>query len=145
MSNGAKVIFRKADFEKDVVTLSAYSPGGSSLYTDLDLLPAASNAGQFTASYGLGSFDAISLSKYLTGKNANTQVAISGLYESVSGNASPKDFETMMQMIYLRFTAPRFDPQIHDVLIERNRITAKQSAGRPQTMMRDTIRMITSD
>lgn len=145
MSNGAKVIFRKADFEKDVVTLSAYSPGGSSLYTDLDLLPAASNAGQFTASYGLGSFDAISLSKYLTGKNANTQVAISGLYESVSGNASPKDFETMMQMIYLRFTAPRFDPQIHDVLIERNRITAKQSAGRPQTMMRDSIRMITSD
>ena len=51
LSNGAKVIYRKADYEKDEVALAAYSPGGSSLYTDVNFLPAASNAGQFASNY----------------------------------------------------------------------------------------------
>lgn len=44
LANGAKVIFRQADFDKDDVTLTSYSKGGTSLY-DIDLLPSASNVG----------------------------------------------------------------------------------------------------
>lgn len=145
LNNGAKVVFRKADFEKDNVALTATSPGGSSLYSDFDILPAAANTGNFISTYGLGEYDDIALGKLLTGKKVGCSVSISGLYETVSGGSTPKDFETMMQLLYLRFMAPRFDQQAHDVLIERNHIYAQQIAGRPQTMMKDSISRITSN
>lgn len=145
LANGAKVIYRKADFEKDNVALSAYSAGGSSLYEDLDLLAAASEVGGFVGAYGLGDYDAIALRKVLTGKKAGCSVAISSLYETVSGSATPQDFETMMQLLYLRFQKPRFDSQAHDVIIERNRIRVKQMEGQPQKMMQDSISMIAAN
>lgn len=145
LANGAKVIYRKADFEKDNVALSAYSAGGSSLYEDLDLLAAASEVGGFVGAYGLGDYDAIALRKVLTGKKAGCSVAISSLYETVSGSATPQDFETMMQLLYLRFQKPRFDSQAHDVIIERDRIRVKQMEGQPQKMMQDSISMIAAN
>ena len=145
LANGAKVIYRKADFEKDNIALSAYSAGGSSLYEDLDLLAAASEVGGFVGAYGLGDYDAIALRKVLTGKKAGCSVAIGSLYETVSGSATPQDFETMMQLLYLRFQKPRFDSQAHDVIIERNRIRVKQMEGQPQKMMQDSISMIAAD
>lgn len=145
LANGAKVIYRKADFEKDNVALSAYSAGGSSLYEDLDLLAAASEVGGFVGAYGLGDYDAIALRKVLTGKKAGCSVAIGSLYETVSGSATPQDFETMMQLLYLRFQKPRFDSQAHDVVIERNRIRVKQMEGQPQKMMQDSISMIAAN
>ncbi|MCD8317574.1 MAG: insulinase family protein [Paraprevotella sp.] len=145
LSNGAKVIYRKADYEKDDVSLSAYSPGGSSLYDDPDMLPAASNAGIFASNYGLGQYDNIALGKLLTGKKAECNISIGGLYENVNGESTPKDFETMMQMLYLRFTAPRFDTLVHKVIIEHNHIYAKQIAGQPQTIIRDSLSTISAN
>ena len=145
LSNGAKVIYRKAEFEKDAVSLMAYSPGGTSLYTDIDFLPAASSAGDSASSYGLGDYSDVQLDKLLTGKRASCKVDISTLYETVGGSSTPKDFETMMQLLYLRFTAPRFDTLTHKVLIERNHIYAKLLAGQPQTVIRDSMSRIVSN
>ena len=127
------------------MALAAYSPGGSSLYTDVNFLPAASNAGQFASNYGLGTYDEIALGKLLTGKKAGCEVSISGLYENVNGSSTPKDFETMMQLMYLRFMEPRFDTLAHKVIIERNHIYAKQIAGQPQTLMRDSLSLISAN
>ena len=145
LGNGAKVFFRKADFEKDNVVLNAFSAGGSSMYADIDMLPAASNVGVFVGAYGLGDFDAIALDKILTGKKAGTGVGVSGLYETVSGASTPQDFETMMQMIYLRFQKPRFDAEAHDVLLSRNRIRVQQIKDQPQKMMQDSVSLIASN
>ena len=145
LENGAKVIYRKADFEKDNVALTAYSAGGSSLYDDITLLPAAGNAGQFMGAYGLGDYDAIALQKVLTGKRVGTSVSIGGLYENVGGASSPQDFETMMQMIYMRFEKPRFDAKAHEVIISRNRINLKQMENQPQKIMQDSVTLIASN
>lgn len=145
LANGAKVIYRHADFEKDQVAVAAFSPGGSSLFDDVNLLPAANNAGIFAGAYGLGRFDNIALNKLLTGKIADCQVSIGDLYEAVNGSAAPKDAETMMQMLYLRFCEPRFDTLAHRVLIDRNRIFVQQQAGQPQKIMRDSIQMLMSN
>ena len=64
LGNGAKVVFRKAGYEKDTVSLTAYSKGGTSLY-DTDLLPSASNAAGFASASGVGDFDVIALGKLL--------------------------------------------------------------------------------
>lgn len=145
LSNGAKVVYRHADYEKDNVVLKAISKGGSSLYNDFNLLPAAGNTGQFASNYGLGQYDNISLSKLLTGKKAGASVSISNLYETVNGGSTPGDFETMMQLIYMRFMEPRFDAVVHQSLIERNLIYAKQVKNQPRNIISDSIQRITSN
>lgn len=145
LSNGAKVIYRKADYEKESVTLTAYSPGGSSLYTDVDLLPAAASLGSFVPAYGIGDYDIVALQKLLTGKQAGCNVTLGSLYENVQGSSTPKDFETMMQMVYLRFVQPRFDSVTHNVQIERNHIQVKQMKGQPRKIMSDSISRISTN
>ncbi len=144
LANGAKVVFRKADFEKDAVSLSAYSPGGTSLY-DVDMLVPASNAATFVASYGLGDYDAVALSKLLTGKKASCNVGVSSLYETVSGGSTPQDFETMLQLLYLKFEKPRFDAATHQVMLERMKMLLGMAQGQPSQIMQDSITLIASN
>ncbi len=144
LANGAKVIFRKADFEKDNVALSAYSAGGTSRF-DTDLLLSAQNTASLVNAYGLGDYDAIALKKLLTGKNAGCSVGINGLYETVGGSSTPQDMETMFQLLYLRFEKPRFDANVHQVMIDRNRILLQQAQGNPETIMSDSLKLISSN
>ena len=95
---------------KDQVQVSSYSKGGTSLY-GIDKLASAQVTDQFIGAYGLGDYDAITLRKLLTGKQAQAGVNIGGLSESVGGASTPNDFETLMQLIYLRFEKPRFDKE----------------------------------
>lgn len=145
LSNGAKVVYRKADFEKEDVALRAYSPGGTSLYSDFDLLPAAATLGDYLPAYGLGDYDAVAWQKLMTGKQAGCSVGISPLYENIQGSSTPKDFETMMQMLYLRFVQPRFDSVTHKVQVERSRIQARQMEGQPRKIMNDSITRISTN
>lgn len=144
LDNGAKVVFRKADYEKDDVSLASYSKGGTSLY-GIDMLPSASNTASMVKGFGLGDFDAITLGKMLTGKMANTGVSISTLSESVSGSSTPQDVETMMQMVYLRFEQPRFDKDIFESSISRSRAMLPMMMNQPRKIMQDSLQMIMSD
>jgi zinc protease len=60
----------------------------------------------------VGKFSAIELRNLLAGKVASASPSIGELEESLSGSASPKDLDTVFQLIYLRFTAPRADPTV---------------------------------
>ena len=44
------------------------------------------------------------LTKALYGKQASANLALGTYYQSVSGQAIPKDIETMMQLVYLKLT-----------------------------------------
>ena len=108
LSNGVKVHYKFANKNVGDVQLRAKSFGGSSLYESKDL-PSVNMAASLAQASGLGSFSNIDLEKILMGKNADSSVGISGLAETVSGNAKAKDLETMMQLVHLRFAKPRFD------------------------------------
>ncbi|MDB4876574.1 MAG: hypothetical protein JWM41_3020 [Gemmatimonadetes bacterium] len=108
LSNGARVLIKPTDFKADEVRFGAYSPGGSSLVSDADYMSAAM-AAQIVFTSGLASFSRIDLGKKLTGKSVSLQPNISANTEGLSGAASPKDIETLMQLAYLQFTAPRLD------------------------------------
>src|SRR5262249_6135197 len=58
---------------------------------------------------GVGQFSRVDLQKRLTGKVASSTASISETSAGMGGQASPKDLETMFQLIYLDFTAPRLD------------------------------------
>lgn len=144
LDNGAKVVFRKADYEKDNVSLTSYSEGGTSLY-DAEMLAAADNASGMVSSFGLGDYDPATLRKILTGKAASSSVSIGGLSESVNAAAIPQDIETMFQLVYLRFEKPRFDPVLFSSVMTRSRLTIPQMKGKPQQIMQDSVTMIMSD
>lgn len=81
----------------------------------------------------------------LTGKKAQCSVSIGELYENVAGTSTPRDAETMMQLLYMNFCEPRFDTLAHRVMIDRNLIYVRQMANQPQTAMRDSFLLISSD
>ncbi|HEX5069409.1 MAG TPA: insulinase family protein [Vicinamibacterales bacterium] len=108
LANGLKVVLKPTTFKEDEIILRGTSPGGTSLASDADYIP-ASTAGSVVAAGGVGSFSAVELRKFLTGKVASAGASVGELEESISGGSSRADLETMFQLVYLRFTAPRAD------------------------------------
>ena len=108
LSNGVRVILKPTDFKNDEILLTAYSPGGHSLVPDKDF-PSALFATALVGEAGFGNFDAVSLEKALAGKSLQLGPYISQLEEGVEGGSSVRDFETLLQLIYLSTTAPRKD------------------------------------
>lgn len=119
LSNGIKVVVKPTDFKEDQVLLSGFAPGGISLIKDADL-PSAEMACSVLASCGLGNFDATELTKLLAGKNVSVSTDIDNYQSSISGSSSAKleELEVMFQLIYLHFTAPRFDEKGFNNMME---------------------------
>jgi len=112
LSNGAKVVFKKTDFKNDEILFSAYSEGGTSLYNDNEFQTTVfANAGLGEA--GIGGLDKNELNKMMSGKIANVRPQISSYSEGLNGSSTPKDFETMMQMINLYFTSLNKDEEAY--------------------------------
>ncbi len=141
LANHAKVIYRLADYEKDNVLLRGISPGGSSLLP-VNELASAMMLPQFVGMFGVGNFDATTLKKMLTGKNVGLGIGLSKLNESVSGSAAPKDFETLMQLLYLQFEQPRFDKEAFQAMKGRYAAMVANLSNNPQKVIGDSLSMI---
>jgi zinc protease len=81
----------------------------------------------------------------LAGKNVSIAPYIGALSEGFSGACSPKDFETMLQLLYLYFEQPRFDADAHKAIIDRNRAAIVNMANNPQKEMQDSLKRIFSN
>jgi len=144
LENGAKVIFRHAEFEKDQIQIRGYSKGGSSLYGD-DYVPTADMLTSLVSFYGVGDFDATGLQKMLSGKNVSLQLSLGSLSEGLNGTASPKDMEAMMQLLYLHFNHPRFDVEAHEAIMARYMAMIENMNNNPQKIMSDSLSLILTD
>ncbi|MBN2213223.1 MAG: insulinase family protein [Bacteroidales bacterium] len=108
LSNGAKVILKPTDFKNDEILFRAESPGGQSLYP-LEDHQSAANASNIKDESGLGEYSRNELQKLLAGKTAGLSSRIGMYFEGLSGYCSPRDLETLLQLIHLEFTQPRKD------------------------------------
>jgi zinc protease len=115
LANGVTVVLKPTTFRADEILFRAISPGGTSLASDADFVP-ASTAAQVVTAGGVGAFSATDLRKLLADKVASARPTIGELEEGLSGNGSKRDLETMFQLVYLAFTAPRPDPTAFAVL-----------------------------
>lgn len=141
LGNQAKVVFRQADYEKDQVSLVAVSKGGSSKVNN-DKVASAMMLNQFMGAFGVGEYDATALKKALTGKKVSLNVNLSDLNETFSGSSTPKDFESMMQLLYLQFENPRFDKEAYEALLGRYKAYLANMANNPQKIMSDSLSLI---
>ncbi len=138
LSNGVNVVLRPTDFKADEVLLSANSPGGASLASDDDYL-SASFITNIVGGSGVGTFNAIELSKKLTGKIARLRPFVANLEEGFSGSASPQDLETLFQLTYLYGTAPRADETVFSSFIGRLNSMLTTIQANPQSAFGDTL------
>jgi zinc protease len=141
--NGVRMILKSTDFKNDEIVLSAYSPGGTSLYPDKDIM-SATLATAIIGQSGLGDYDFIGLQKKLSGNTAKLSPYISDLREGVNGNCSPKDLETMLQLNYLYFTKIRRDESAYNAYISRIKNMIKPMRANPQVIFQDTLSKIIS-
>ena len=108
LSNGIRVLVKPTDFKADQVLINGTATGGTSLAADTDFMSAAL-ASQILSQGGVGKFNATDLQKKLSGKAAAVNVGFQETDDVISGGGSPKDLETVLQLVYLRATAPRLD------------------------------------
>lgn len=120
LSNGAKVIYKKTDFKENQILFKAFSYGGSSLYpNDIYKETALANGGLNDA--GVAGLSKTDLDKVLAGKNVSVSPYISSLTEGFRGNTTPKDLETLFQLVHLYFTSLNKDEEAFESYIAKRK------------------------
>jgi zinc protease len=143
LSNGARVVLKPTDFKADEVLMRAFSPGGSSLVDDDDY-PSALLATTIAERGGLGTFSLTDLGKTLTGKQARASAYLDSESEGISGGGSIKDLETIFQLTYLRFTAPRRDSSAYAAFRAQVAPFLANRANSPEAVFSDTVMLTMS-
>lgn len=140
LANGVRVLLKPTDFKDDEILVRAWSPGGTSLASDEDYV-AATTADAVVTRGGAGEFDLIDLQKRLAGKAVRVSPFIASLSEGFAGSVSPADVETLFQLIYLYFTAPRRDEEAYLSFKSRVQASLANRSADPVTAFRDTLRV----
>ena len=155
LSNGARVVLRPTPFKEDEILVRAFAAGGYSLASDRDFT-AAETAAEVVSAGGVGQLSAIDLQKKLAGTMAHVMPFVERTEQGLNGGSSRQDLETLLQLIYLRFTEPRADPgafrvitaQVRSMLADRtapdfafeetlqSTLTQNHPRGRPLTAAR---------
>lgn len=138
LANGITVWIKPTDFKSDEVLFHLSSPGGLSLVADAES-PAARFATYVASQSGVADMAQGDLERALAGKSMYVSPYIDNSSEGFSGGGSPKDLETMLQLVYLYATQPRMDA---DALTLIQRAVASQLKERelePQSALEDRL------
>lgn len=138
LSNGARVVLRPTDFRADEVLLTAFRPGGLSVYPD-----SLARAGRFAAAAvtvsGVGDFSATDLERVLAGRAVAVGPYIGEHEQGVTGRASPDDLDVLFQLVHLHLTAPRRDPEAFAAYQERTATALRTRQASPVAAFQDAI------
>src|SRR5262249_57452831 len=123
------VVRKATKVKEDQIVLRAASPGGHSLASDDDFIPARV-ADSVVNAGGAGGFNSVILDRMLTGKAVVVQPFINEIDEGMGGGSTPQDLETLFQLLYLRFTQPRADQDAFGAMAAQPRsLLANQQAS----------------
>jgi zinc protease len=109
LSNGLKVIVKPTKFKDDQILFEAIAKGGTSKYSD-DLATDLRVLDVYLSRFGLGTYTQSDLTKYLAGKQVGIEPSINDYEREISGQSTPKDLATLMELIYATFTESTITP-----------------------------------
>ena len=138
LSNGATVYLKSTDFKADQIMMRAVSKGGQALYDASEHIN-LSQIADVINNNGLDKFNNTELRKMLAGKKAGVSAFVNMYTEGLSGNATPKDFETLMQLTYLQFTAPRENDEAFATYKNQMKSMLENQEMNPNAALSDTI------
>jgi zinc protease len=140
-ANGAKAILKSTDFKNDEIVMTAFRKGGISIYPAADKYN-ANYAATIVQQMGVADFSPVDLQKFLAGKIASVSPRVTNLTAGMGGRSSIKDFETMLQLLNLYFTAPRKDETLFGGWKEKQKSQMEFAMADPQTAFVDTFYQI---
>ena len=138
LENGMKVVLKSTDFKNDEILMTASSEGGTSIYAEEDPLN-SKMMNQVMTLGGVGNFSVTNLRKVLAGKRASASPSIGLITQGMNGSSSIQDFETMLQLVYLYFTAPRSDEEAFVSYIKRVETQLKNQEVDPMVAFSDSV------
>jgi zinc protease len=131
LSNGVRVVLKPTTFREDEILFRAVSPGGTSIASDADFVP-ASTADEVVAQGGFGKLSRLDLTRALAGASMAVRAEIGDTEEALQGGSTKKDLEKMFQLIHLTFTAPRADPEAFAVLTAQLKALSANREAQPE-------------
>ena len=138
LSNGVTVVLKQTDLKKDQVLLDGEGFGGSALYGEADIANIKMFNDVIEAS-GLGNFSHTELEKALAGKIASASLSMGANRQNISGSSTPKDVETMLQLVYLYFTNINKDQKSFDNLMQTTEVSLKNRLLQPENVFSDSL------
>lgn len=138
LANGVTVVLKPTHFKNDEILLSGYCLGGTSNVPDNSFM-SANYATQVIEMSGAGNFDNVELEKKLKGKTVEVHPYLNDTKEGFNGNCTPKDLETMMQLVYLYFKGPRKDTTAFKAFMSQLENQVKFMKGSPIMSFYDTL------
>ncbi len=138
LSNGVKVTIKPTDFKSDEILLRGVRKGGMSNYGVADRY-SVQYATQVVGAMGYGSFSPTDLEKALAGKSIRAGGSIGDISNSVTGNSTVKDFEAMLQLMYLKLTQPRKDEALFKAFVDKQKTQLQFMSANPQFAFIDTL------
>lgn len=145
LNNGVKVFLKSTKNKDDEIVFSAFSHGGISLINKIKDLPSAKLSDNIIDNNGLGKFSSTDLEKMLAGKVVSVSPYISGFAEGLSGKSSVKDTETLLQLSYLYFTAPRKDNDAFASQMSQYKTALANAQTDPRTSFKDSISLLSAN
>jgi zinc protease len=138
LSNGATVVLKPTTLREDQILFQAFAPGGTSLASDADFVPARV-AGDVVPAGGVGRFSGVTLDKILSSKAVAVVPFINELEEGMGGGSTPQDLETMFQLLHLRFTQPRADATAFAAVASQERALLANQMASPEVVFNQAI------
>ena len=130
LSNGARVVLLPTKNQADQIVFTAVAPGGLSVASDADLVPAQS-ATQVVNAMGFGRFSSGDLRRFLTGRSVSVQSVIGPFEQGMSGGSTRAELETLFQLVHLMATSPRRDQTIFDAVQSQLKDALQNQAASP--------------
>lgn len=142
LSNGATVMARPTTFKDDEILMTATSKGGASLYSAADY-PSVAMISALWELNGVDKFTYNDLQKMMSGKQASVSLSVGGYDEGLNGRSTTKDFETMMQLLYLNIAKPRYDKEGFKGAEQMATAAFKNQVQNPNYVFSDSVSNIT--
>ena len=137
LSNGAKVVLKKTDYKDNEIRVAGSANVGYSAFQN-DPVNAA-NASTVWEVSGLAGFTGNDLQKMLAGKQCSVGLTMSPFRHGISGSTTPKDLETMMQLLYLSMTNLTKDEKAFENLKNTYVTVLSNKSNNPNMVYQDSI------
>jgi zinc protease len=141
LSNGVRVLLKPTDFKNDQIIMTASRFGGQYLYDPKERLD-AEYASAIVSTMGVSNFTPVDLRKVLAGKSVSVTPRLGTISESLNGQCSAADLETMLQLTHLYFTQPRHDAELFKSFVTKQQAMYQNMSSDPQYLFQDSVMTI---
>ena len=141
LSNGITVSIKPTVLKNDEIVYDAWRWGGYHKYSVADKQNAIYSA-VIVQQMGIKDMSPTDLGKFKAGKSFTVTPYLNADEEGIEGRSSVKDFETMLQLTYLYFTAPRKDEALFRSFISKEKGALEYSSKDPSTSYQDTLQKL---